>query len=444
MNDIFENSTSRLGYSPLMGDISNLYNLNNPNRLGYTYVSSNYNKMTTLRELHTNLKEIVSRNPDFQNSLLDFYLKSQYEKYISTIQSKNGRNLCITSSNTQTLKDQLKKIVLIADTIVFNTTDFVKNPTLDAFPFPGGFDSDLVRVMYATEKETKHSFIPNAAELLSFIGMAITDKTLEPIHDSILGYDIDNPQNSYKRNQFYLSSTKQKDIHGIERPILVGLTERYNDSIYQFIFNEADYLFKNGNLVFTPYLRTSSNDNNTLHNVLKAGTLNSDLSVFDSSFSESSIQMNILENIDIPYIENVSIQTLSKIIKDEGDALASFRKQFHRAVEDLKELKDHESIKKELKYIKRNLFEDELDKVELLCKKVIKMKTLSAVGAVVTTGIIGISAYFGLDIASIVMATGGTGLATANELYRHYSDNQELKKNPMYLLWKIKSKNSSC
>jgi len=68
------------------------------------------------------------------------------------------------------------------------------------------------------------------------------------------------------------------------------------------------------------------------------------------------------------------------------------------------------------------------------------MKTLSSFGAVVTTAVIGISAYFGLDIASIIMAGGGTGLATANELYKHYIDSQELKSNPMYLLWKIKSK----
>ncbi len=46
MNDIFENSTSRLGYSPLMGDISNLYNLNNPNRLGYTYVVWHLERLT--------------------------------------------------------------------------------------------------------------------------------------------------------------------------------------------------------------------------------------------------------------------------------------------------------------------------------------------------------------------------------------------------------------
>jgi len=40
MDNIFENSSYTLGYSQLMGNINNLYNINNPNRLCYTYVIS--------------------------------------------------------------------------------------------------------------------------------------------------------------------------------------------------------------------------------------------------------------------------------------------------------------------------------------------------------------------------------------------------------------------
>lgn len=396
--------------------------------------------MNQLSDLHKTLKEIISDNPDFQTSLLDFYLKSNYDKYISSIKSRKGRSLCITGSNTQTIKEQLKKIVLISDTVVFHTAEYDKHPTLDAFPFPGGFNSDLVRVMTLTDQETKKTQLPNAAELLQVIGLTLSDDQLEPIHDTILGYDFDNPRNHYKINQYYLSTSRKSDIKGNERPILVGLTEKYSDSLYQFIFQEADFLFSNGNLIFSPYLRTSTKESYTLQNMIKAGEINSDLSVFNSDFADTAIGMDILENIPIPYIENVSISVLSEIMKDEGEALAVFRKEFHRAIEDLRELKDADSIKREIRNIKRNLLEDELDKVEQLCKKVVKMKTLSATGAVLTTGIIGVSAYFGLDIASIILAGGGTGIATANEYYRHYTDKQELKRNPMYLLWKIKSK----
>lgn len=396
--------------------------------------------MNQLSDLHKSLKEIISDNPDFQASLLDFYLKSNYEKYISSIKSRVGRSLCITGSNTQTIKDQLKKVIFISDTVIFHTTEYEKHPTLDAFPFPGGFNSDLVRVMTLTNQETKKTQLPNAAELLQVIGLTLSDDQLEPIHDTILGYDFDNPRNNYKINQFYLSTSRKSDSKGNERPILVGLTEKYNDSLYRFIFKEADFLFSNGNLIFSPYLRTSSKESHTFQNMLKAAEINSDLSVFNSDFSNTTIGMDILENIKIPYIENVSISVLSEIMKDEGEALTSFRKEFHRAIEDLRDLRDAESIKREIRNIKRSLFEDELDKVEQLCKKVAKMKTLSTMGAVVTSGIIGISAYFGLDIASIILAGGGTGIATANEYYRHYTDKQDLKNNPMYLLWKIKSK----
>lgn len=397
--------------------------------------------MKTLSELHIELRSILSRNPKFKASLLDFYLKSLYQEYISSIQATKGRKFCITGENIDSIKNQLKKIILITDTIVFHTTDFDPKPTLDAFPFPGGFSSDLVRIMTAAEEGNK-TFIPNVSELLQLIGIAVTDEKLEHIHDTILGYDVDNPQNSYHRNQFTLSSTRLADINGVEQPVLVGLTERYSEKLYDFIFDEADYLFSNGNLVFSPYLRTSINGKNILHNLLKAGAINTNLSVIDSNFSNSSIQMDILNNIDIPYIENVPFKVLSEILKDEGEALSSFRKLFIRTIEDIQDSDDKESIKTKLKYIKRNLFEDELDKVEQLCKKVSKMKTLSSLGAVVTTAVIGISAYFGLDIASIIMAGGGTGLTTANELYKHYVDRQEMKNNPMYLLWKIKSKNN--
>src|SRR3972149_177517 len=392
--------------------------------------------MKSLSELHINLKAILSSHPDFKESLLDFYLKSLYEQYIDSIKATQGRKFCITGMNTDDIKKQLKKIILISDTIVFHTTDYNHKPTLDAFPFPSGFNSDLIRIMTLAEEGGK-DFIPNAAEVLSAIGMATSDKNLELLYDTILGYDVDNPKNSYRRNQYTLSSSRLADANGVERPVLVGLTERYSKTLYDFIFDEADYLFTNGNLVFSPYIRTSSNGKNILHNILKAGAINTNLSVMDSKYSITSAQIDILNNIDIPYIENVPFKVLCDIIKDEGEALSSFRKLFIRTIEDIQDLDDKESIKKEIKYIKRNLFEDELEKVEQVCKKVSKMKTLSSFGAVVTTAVIGISAYFGLDIASIIMAGGGTGLATANELYKHYIDSQELKSNPMYLLWKI-------
>lgn len=396
--------------------------------------------MISLTELHTKLKKIVLKNPDFKYSLFDFYLKSQYEQYVSAIQSKNGRKFCISCPNIEYLKNQINKIILLSDTVVFTTTDFDKKPTLDVFPFPRGFNTDLIRIMTASEEGTEKSFIPNVEDMLNIIGLTISDEKLEFLHNSILGYDVDNPKNSYQRNQFYLSASIHKDKNGNEQPMLVGLTEKYSDSLYQFIFKDADTLFTDGNIVFSPFLRTSGNINNTMYNVLKAGALNTNFFVFDSRFSENPCKIDILENIAIPYIENVSIQTLSKIIKDEGESLASFRNKFQRVIEDIQDQEDSEKIKREMKHLKRDLFEDELEEVEKLCKKVIKMKTLSSVGAVVTTGIISVSAYFGLDIASIIMAAGTTGYATANELYNHYLVTQELKKNPMYFIWKIKSK----
>jgi hypothetical protein len=396
--------------------------------------------MKNLHDLHKTLIEIISVHPEYKEGLTDFFIKSQYESYLNNIKEKEGRKLFITGRNVQEIKNQLKKLILISDTIVFNTSDFFTKPTLDFVPFPKGFDSNLIRVIELTETESGKSFIPDAKTIVDAIGILLMDEKLKDHHNTLLGYDNENPNNSYSINNFMLSSSIISDKFNNEVPILVGLTERYSSDLYKLLLEDAEYLFSNGNIVFSPYIRTSSKAEHTLQNIIKADSLNLNYSLYNKDFLSDSIEIDILKNINIPYIENVPIELLSEIIKDEGQALKSFRKQFSRTMEDLQVLDNVDDINRELKYIKRNLFEDELDKVEQLCKKMTKMKTLSSIGAVVTTGVIGLSAYLGLDISGILMAGGGTGLTTANELYKLQNEKQELINSPMYLLWKIKSK----
>lgn len=394
--------------------------------------------MNKLKTLNKGLLKTTNAFPKDSWSILDFYYKSNYDDYTTAIKNADGRKITVMGNSIKDISTQLKKLLLISDTIIFNVNNYDDKPSPAFFPFPQGFDSNILQIVTVEDADGSNQIIPNLTQLMQVWSAFNSDKKLSE-RTTLLGFDFNNPDLSWQRNPFTLTSHIIKDKFGTEYPLILGFCYKYDQSTYDFLFNEGKDLLDDGNIVFAPFIRSPQNNSDIERQLFKAGVIDTSLFIEDNQIKNLNGELHLLSDLNVPYIENVSLKLLSQIIKDEGQSLKEFRKIVNRAIEDIQTLKDREQIVKEIRYLKRNLFEDEFEKVGQLCKKVTKMKSLSAVGAVVTTGVISISSYYGLDIASIILAGGGTATVAANELYRAYEEKNDIRKNPTYFLWKVKN-----
>ena len=150
----------------------------------------------------------------------------------------------------------------------------------------------------------------------------------------------------------------------------------------------------------------------------------------------------ILYEITLPYLSNVSIANLSKVLEEETDLLGTFRIT-------LKELMQKSTA---IKLIDLNEFQnDEIrPQIETINRKfkVISTNHRRTVGASVigiTLSLIGVIPHHDLNFQTLfqeVIGSGSLGLwFTAEKKY--LSEVDKLKDNPYFLLWKISKANSS-
>lgn len=147
----------------------------------------------------------------------------------------------------------------------------------------------------------------------------------------------------------------------------------------------------------------------------------------------------ILYEITLPFINNLSPATLDEILADEADLLGSFRIK-------LKELLSSalDSELKETNLIYQDKLRPELESINRkfnTIKSIYKIGTTATVAAI-TVSLIAISTDLATNFQSLFNTFAGTGTLgfLANEA-KFRSDEDKVKDNPYFLLWRIDKSN---
>ncbi|QSO46750.1 hypothetical protein [Alicyclobacillus mengziensis] len=138
---------------------------------------------------------------------------------------------------------------------------------------------------------------------------------------------------------------------------------------------------------------------------------------------------NLAMNLDLPILENVSLQRIVEIRAKDGEAFANFRVALERNLRSLRSINDAVKLKTELENISHELSEAQVSDIQSKMRGLTK-KTL-------VNGVIG-AASLGTTILSHGITLFGVILAATKgyEQYSQYLD--EVKQNPAYFLWKVK------
>jgi len=80
--------------------------------------------------------KLISTFPQARGELVDFYFKSEFENYLSAIQSVSGQTLFLSATNADQIKLAIRRLILISDLIVFNVHSYIGSGKICFFPIP--------------------------------------------------------------------------------------------------------------------------------------------------------------------------------------------------------------------------------------------------------------------------------------------------------------------
>ncbi len=144
-----------------------------------------------------------------------------------------------------------------------------------------------------------------------------------------------------------------------------------------------------------------------------------------------------LGQLRIPYIQNVPLDLLVRVLQDEEDSVAGFRRVLYRALEDVRDAPNPHDAQHVLKKLQREQIDDELRLLHEACERITRRNSLARIGAYVGTGGLTIGALLGLDAAAIVCGVSGVTGAAITEAFRYFEDCRMLRQSPLYLVWRL-------
>ena len=146
---------------------------------------------------------------------------------------------------------------------------------------------------------------------------------------------------------------------------------------------------------------------------------------------EGTIQtntVNALLNVELPFIDQVDVETLMKVRTDEGEAFQSFRFELDKQLRELRLVEDPETLKIKTENVMHELSEVQVYQINQ--KVAYLKKRIFAEAAVAAGSLLGAVQSGGLTLPLALLA--------AFQGYKSLAEYQRQKReNPAFFLWKV-------
>jgi hypothetical protein len=146
---------------------------------------------------------------------------------------------------------------------------------------------------------------------------------------------------------------------------------------------------------------------------------------------EGNIQTNTanaLMNVELPFLDEVDVETLMKVRQEEGEAFQSFRLELDKQLRDLRLVKDPETLKIKAENVVHELSEVQVHQLDQ--KLAYLKKRFFASASVATASFMGALQTGGLTLP-VALIAAFKGYETQAEYQR------QKRENPAFFLWKV-------
>lgn len=395
-----------------------------------------------LGKLNQQLYNLVSSFPEARSELVDFHFKHATAEYLDAIHKISGQKLLLNAHNPRAIRRSLPMAMVLADTIFFDCAEYIGSPSIALLPISDELASPVLGLSSMIDPNTGKEVVadPQTVVYAMTLGAERARETCDPFR--FFGADWSAGSEGWKRTKFgrtseSLKNKKGEDCHVAVGPIHVQIPREDK------LLEDLQVMLESGRICYTPFIHLSIDEDGIGEACLKARAIDailaSDCSIVSNTMDHKSarIPAHLLTEIKIPYLEGVSLTLLAQILEDETDSLDTFRTELNRAFEDLEHSDDPDEARRRLTELKRDILEDELDKVRQVCDRLSRMNSLTRIGAYVATGALTVAGLLGLTPPSLVCGSTGAAMATINSLYRNYEEKRNIRRSPMYFAWRL-------
>lgn len=99
---------------------------------------------TELGDLNASLFSLVQSFPRATWELVDYHFKSTCEEYVSALHRSSGRNVAVFARDLTDLDRLCRRLLLVADSVVFNVATYSEAPAVSIFPIPDSAASPVL------------------------------------------------------------------------------------------------------------------------------------------------------------------------------------------------------------------------------------------------------------------------------------------------------------
>lgn len=144
-----------------------------------------------------------------------------------------------------------------------------------------------------------------------------------------------------------------------------------------------------------------------------------------------------LFDLSVPYISNVPIDDLAKILEDNSDLLATFRNQVNELVKNA--MLDGKTVHQ----MKQDLVRPQIEAISRSFRKIQNQHRYKLLRAVLTFAGAALVAPYTAALTAAIAVMGGIGVSTLDLITNEAEFQKEvadLKEQPLYLMWRMKNK----
>lgn len=336
-------------------------------------------------------------DPSVKIGLMDEWYYANCISMADAIKNDEGLKLIIDVDTFRNLETMCRRLFLIADTIVVRDS-VVRSPQDDKpVPIPA---LDMYHEPYEIDSNADFPLI------------------LVP-----------------RQREGMWTSSLVKLKNGIVAPLAMKGCSYFPASLYDWILGEGKQLIESGRVVYAPFIPSLKMESELLGHGYSIPQGFNAHSCFSRNYDWlDSNALTSLFNLNVPTVENVDMETLQKIKNDNEEVYKLFSSSMLSALQSIGNDVGTPEWNKEIRYIQKNLIDDNIDKVNTELKKIGNMRTLRALGYAVVLVALNISAPNATT--PLMLATEGASILV-KEALQHLKDTNQLKKNPSYYLWKV-------
>ena len=218
--------------------------------------------------------------------------------------------------------------------------------------------------------------------------------------------------------------------------------EPYPEAIYGWLFEEARDLVLAERTVYAPFLngigfqKVSDPDHDVRRatsSILKANVVAQSQ---DTWLSPKTVHAVLA--LDIPYLSDIPLPVLSKLMEDESEAITYCRNAILAACDELKGSIGSETLTSEIQRIQRNIVDEGVQRILAKCRSIEKRRWFRVAGCSVATLGAEIAAVAAGSIPGAITAAGGALAALFYELEKETEEDHSLSQYPMYIVLRAK------